>query len=233
MQGYGYPDASHTPAAGGYMAMPPPADPMGAAVAPLPAESPRLNYMNGPGGGVTVQPAVPDRLDYVPAPATPPAPNYPAPPQSTAPDGVPSASGEATNHRLGLSIVLAGIGAVVGYQAKGPMGALAGLALGGASANAWHALRHYQQGDEEGDKEAKVDATWAALGAGLGVYLLHHISEKEKKDGKSYASNEGGDDFGADDDSPDADGDEGDATPEEDEPEIVPRGACPIRRTGP
>jgi hypothetical protein len=182
-------------------------------------------------------------LDYIPLPpppSLPASPTYPTPTMPT-PEGMPgmvpapTSTPEATNHKLGLSIVLVGAGAIIGYQVKGMMGALAGAALGGAGANAWKALRHYQEGNEVADQEAKVEATYAVLGTGLGVYLLHHISEKEAQRSTAYRANDE-DDEGHDVDEPEASYDENDPSPEEDpesEPEVVSRGSCSVRRAGP
>lgn len=103
------------------------------------------------------------------------------------PDGLGRGLGQTgpdDAHTLGLSILLAGIGAAVGLAYGGPFGAVAGSLYGGAVSNAFRAARNVASGTEEADREARISATYMVLSAGAATYIVWKIRPKadEKRD---------------------------------------------------
>ena len=120
------------------------------------------------------------------------------------------------SHTLGLAVLVAGVGAVVGWRFGGAFGSLAGGLIGGSVVNGWRALRYYQEGTDEGDKEAAVSATYAALTAALSGYVIvKHAAPAASKKAEQAAQSLP-------------------ALPNPEDPPLVdPSGPCALRPVGP
>jgi len=76
-------------------------------------------------------------------------------------------------HFVGLSVLAAGAGAMLGIKYGGLYGGVAGSMFGGALVNAVRAFKFYRLGVPEADKEAQFSLGYgvAALAVGLAVWF--------------------------------------------------------------
>jgi hypothetical protein len=111
--------------------------------------------------------------------------NYPPMPARRSVGTVEEVQASTHKHMVGLSILLAGGGAAVGYTQGGAYGAFAGSLFGGSVVNAYRAFKFYMDGSEGGAKEAVVSGTYALVAAAAGGLLwykfVHEKPEHVKK----------------------------------------------------
>jgi hypothetical protein len=87
---------------------------------------------------------------------------------------------------LGLSIIVPGISALVGYKYGGIFGAMAASLFGGSAVNAYRAIHFYKFGTEDADREARISATYALLAGALGGVVWYKAAQRPPE----YLANE-------------------------------------------
>jgi hypothetical protein len=93
-------------------------------------------------------------------------------------------------HMLGLSIIGAATGAVMGYRYGGGYGAISGTVLAGSVLNAYRAFKHMQEGTPDGRREAMVSGTYSIGAAVLGSLIWWKLASKgQSYSGRRYSSN--------------------------------------------